>query len=49
MEQQGNVNKKANNKKENDENFNSFIRVLARLVQKYGPAVLEEIKKEEEE
>ena len=43
-----NVNKKENTKKENEENFNAFIKVLARLVQKYGPTVLEEIKKEEE-
>ena len=48
MEQQNNVIKKENTKKENEENFNAFIKVLARLVQKYGPTVLEEIKKEEE-
>ena len=49
MEQQNNINKKENTKKENEENFNAFIKVLARLVQKYGPTVLEEIKKEEAE
>ena len=42
------LNKVFKDKKENEENFNAFIKVLARLVQKYGPTVLEEIKKEEE-
>lgn len=42
-----NVGNQTQSKSENETNFNSFIEVLARIVQKYGHKVLEELDEEE--